>query len=198
MPTASDGRGPTWRGKFVVSWAGMRGIVTLAAALSVPTLGANGTAFPFRDLIMFIAFGVIVVTLVGQGLTLPIFIRAWDVTSDEDPVLVRAQARVAAAQAGIDHLQKIEVDFTSPTHGNVAGRIRAYYESRLDHDRAGSANVGDPTVAGDAHLLYRELRRGAYEAERTALAKLRTSGAISDAAYRELEWDLDLAVAQLF
>lgn len=198
LPSMAPGSqtGPTWRGKFVISWAGMRGIVTLAAALSVPTLGANGEPFPFRDLIILIAFAVIVVTLVGQGLTLPILIRAWDVTSDEDPARAQAEARILAAEAGLAFLKKSEIEFQTATHWDVAGRIRSYYESRLDHDRADIAS-DDPTADGTAHTLYREMRRGAYEAERAALVRLRRSGEITDEAYRELEWDLDLAVARL-
>lgn len=196
--SGSAARGPSREERFVLAWAGMRGIVTLAAALSIPTVGANGAPFPFRALILFIAFGVIVVTLVGQGLTLPIFIRMWGVTSDEDPELELAHARIVAAQAGLDHLVNSELTRKTHIHLDIAGRIRSYYENRMNYDSA-NASQGDGSDSRDANAreLFREMWTSAYDAERGALVSLRRSGQISDETYRQLEWGIDLAVSRL-
>lgn len=79
-------RNPGWRGPIVLGWAGMRGVVSLAAALSIPLLLKNGDSFPHRNLILFITFIVILVTLVFQGLTLPMVIRKMKLTDDIDGV----------------------------------------------------------------------------------------------------------------
>jgi CPA1 family monovalent cation:H+ antiporter len=182
---------PDWRWRFIISWAGMRGIVTLAASLALPE------HFPQRDLVVFLAFVVIVVTLVGQGLTLPLFIRRWNVVDDEDADAAMARARVAASQAGLDALVKAEIGFVTPTHWDVAGRLRSFYESRLSHDQVHAADEdANPDDALD-HKIYRELRLAAYTAEREALRRLRIAGELSDEIYRRLEWDIDLAESRL-
>lgn len=198
LPSGSGAHGQRWHGRFVVAWSGMRGIVTLAAALSIPTLDANGAPFPFRNLILFIAFGVIVVTLVGQGLTLPFFIRTWKVTTDEDPQCEIARARLAAAQAGLDHLRDREAAFATAAHADIAGRIRSYYENRMTYDRSKTTSpASTETSDGDASVLFREMWTGAYDAERAALLALRLTGQIGDDTYRQLEWGIDLAVSRL-
>ena len=99
---------PGWQGPLVLGWAGMRGVVSLAAALSVPLL-ANGQAFPQRNLILFITFVVILVTLVVQGLTLPLIVRFTKVAEleDRDPLEEQeASVRLHLRTAAVKHLQK--------------------------------------------------------------------------------------------
>ena len=120
---------PGWQGPLVLGWAGMRGVVSLAAALSVPLL-ANGHAFPQRNLILFITFVVILVTLVVQGLTLPLIVRLTKVAGLEDrPPLEEQEAgvRLHLRQAAVKHLQRQyptelqanELDCSPPAaHGN--------------------------------------------------------------------------------
>ena len=98
---------PGWQGPLVLGWTGMRGVISLAAALSVPLL-ANGQDFPQRNLMLFITFMVILVTLVFQGLTLPLFIRFTKVDELEDPIPAEEQeasVRLQMRQAAVAHLQ---------------------------------------------------------------------------------------------
>ncbi|GAC1452546.1 MAG: hypothetical protein PVSMB8_11750 [Vulcanimicrobiaceae bacterium] len=175
----------------------MRGIVTLASALAIPYVTSSGQAFPNRPLILFLAFCVIVVTLVGQGLTLPYFIRRWNVRDTQDPALPRARARVYTAHAGIAELIAREGSFESPAHWEVAGRLRSYYEQRVNHFQAHVDGVPDPLADAAQHTIDRELRRATYTAERRALTELRRSGDIDDQTYRDIEWDIDLAESRL-
>jgi Na+/H+ antiporter len=193
----NEGPDPPWQQVFVLSWAGMRGIVTLAAALALPETTQAGQLFPDRDLVVFLAFAVIVVTLLGQGLTLPFLIRVWNVRDDEDPSAALAVARVAAARAGRDHLASLEPQFTTSVHWEVAGRIRAYYEQRMSHYEAHVAQTKDVDADALEHQIDRDLRRATYEAERVALVELRRTGGITDEAFRDLQWDIDLAEQRL-
>jgi hypothetical protein len=163
---------PTVGGGVAISWCGMRGIVTLAAALALPA------AFPARDLIVFSAFCVVLGTLVLQGMTLRPLLRRIRLPRDSSVEREGALARTEAARAALEALDgQRESD---------AGRLlRQVYEARL---AAHGAPV-DPTG-----LV--ELRRRALAAERTRLADLRRSGAIGDDAFHMIEEELDWAQAE--
>jgi Na+/H+ antiporter len=181
---------------FIMGWAGMRGIVSLAAALSLPDTVAAGAPFPARDLILFVTFAVILVTLLGQGLTLPWFIR-WLKVVDADPGdQPLAMARVRVAQAALSRLAQLESTFESTAHWEVAGRLRAKYEEEAVHY---AAHMDGSLVAGDVehHDLERQLVRETIEAERAALADLRNGGEIGDALFRDLQYQIDLAEQRL-
>lgn len=193
-----EGAPPTWQSLFVLSFAGMRGIVSLAAALAVPELMPSGAPFPDRPLILFITFVVILASLVGEGLVLPGMIRWFGATlgSDEDAERALAAARAQTAGAARERLRALEATFDSAAEWEVAGRLQAAYEDRETHYRAhadGSAS-GDDT---QQHEIERRLRAEAHAAERRALLELRRTGAITNEAYRSLEWDLDLAESHL-
>jgi len=184
----------TWRGMVVMSWAGMRGIVTLAAALALPAATRDGTPFPGRDLILFLAFVTIVVTLVGQGLTLPFIMRKLDVVEDQDDGTDIARGRVGAAVAARERLRELEADFESVEEWTIAGRLIAELDQRIDHFGR-DAGAGLDGVA--AHERDLALRRELYGVERAALSKMRHSGEITDRAYRDLTYEIDLAEARL-
>jgi CPA1 family monovalent cation:H+ antiporter len=169
-----------WSG-VVVSWCGMRGIVTLAAALALPA-EADGAPFPARDLMVLTAFCVVLGTLVIQGLTLRPLLTAVDL-HDDDPVGREvARARSAAARAA---LGAIDGD-TSPE----AHFLRREYERLL-------VEPGESGTGGDARLPADPLRERALAAARDAVSELRRSGEIGDAAFHTLEEDLDWAELDL-
>jgi monovalent cation/hydrogen antiporter len=162
---------PTVGSGLIVSWAGMRGIVSLAAALALPS------AFPYRDLIVLAAFSVVLGTLVIQGLTLKPLLRALDLR-DDDPVgrELRA-ARERAFRAGLASLAHDE----SP----VADALRQEFTTHLESERAG----GDaPSTTRAAHG---DLHRAAIEAARQAVLDMRTNDEIGDDAFHQMEEELD-------
>jgi CPA1 family monovalent cation:H+ antiporter len=185
---------PAW--SFVAGWAGMRGIVSLAAALSMPDYVSGGAPFPARDLILFITFVVILVTLLGQGLTLPWIIRRFNVVDADVGDTPRAMARVRVAQAAIQALVVLEPTFQTTAHWEVAGRLRAKYEEHVAHFTAHvDGSVGDGDIA--QHDLERQLIRATIDAERVALDDLRHAGEIGDEIFRRMQYDIDLAESRL-
>ncbi|HEY0613493.1 MAG TPA: Na+/H+ antiporter [Candidatus Elarobacter sp.] len=191
-----EGPDPPWRWVFVLGTAGMRGIVSLAAALALPETVGNGVPFPQRDLILFITFVVILVTLVGEGLALPWLIRRWNIKDAEDAGRVVAAARVRVAESVRDHLRTLESTFESTAEWEVAGRLSADYEQRVTHYTAHADGL-EPEDDARMHEIERCLRREAYDAERRVLQAMRRAGEVTDDVYRHLEWDLDLAESRL-
>jgi Na+/H+ antiporter len=181
---------------FILGWSGMRGIVSLAAALSLPDVVSAGAPFPARDLILFITFAVILVTLLGQGLTLPWFIRRFHVSEADGVDRPRALARVRVAQAALHRLTELEVSFASTAHWEVAGRLRSKYEEQVQHF---NARIDGSLVDGDIeqHDLERLLIRETIDAERAALDELRYAGDIGDEVFRRMQYDIDLAESRL-
>ncbi|HWG79443.1 MAG TPA: Na+/H+ antiporter [Stellaceae bacterium] len=168
---------PTVRGGLIVSWSGMRGIVTLAAALALPLGGAGAAGFPFRDLIVLTAFIVVLGTLVIQGLTLrPVL--GWLDLRDDDPVGREvARARDAAFRAALEAL-----DGDTSTE---AKWLRKEYTAMLR--QAGDAADPRAPIA----LPADDLRRRAIAAARAAVSDLRRRGEIGDDAFHRLEEQLD-------
>jgi Na+/H+ antiporter len=162
---------PTIHGGVVIAWCGMRGIVTLAAALALPE------GFPYRDLIVFAAFGVVMGTLVLQGMTLRPLLARLTLTRDDSVTEEIALARRAAAQAALDVLGVPSDD---------AGLLLArHYQARLEE-----------TPGGDVTGVE-ALRRRALAAERICVIQLRHAGRIGDDAYHVVEEELDWAEAAL-
>lgn len=189
------GRSTSAAWAFVLGWSGMRGIVSLAAALSLPDSVAAGAPFPARDLILFITFAVILVTLLGQGLSLPWFVRALGVVDADAGEQPRARANVRVAEAALGRLVELESSFVSAAHWEVAGRLRARYEEQVQHFNAridGSRN--DDAVQ---HDLERLLVRHTLDAERAALDDMRHAGEIGDEVFRRLQYEIDLAESRL-
>jgi CPA1 family monovalent cation:H+ antiporter len=190
-----EGPDPPWQWVFVLSTAGMRGIVSLAAALALP-LTVGGAPFPQRDLILFVTFVVILVTLVGEGLAMPWLIRRWEIRDADDDGKAVAAIRVRVAEAVRDHLRTLEASFSSTAEWEVAGRLHADYEQRMAHFGAHADGV-EPVDDALQHDIERRLRREAYDAERRTLHALRSSGEMTEDVYRNLQWDLDLAESRL-
>ena len=167
----------------------MRGAVSLAAALALPLRTDAGTAFPGRDLIVFLTFSVIVVTLVGQGLTLPYVIRLIGLEDDGLEDREDAEARVHAAEAALARLQElVEEDWV---RDDTIERVRGSYRFRTDRFRA-RLDDGDDGALESRSQDYQRLRRELLEAERRALGELRRTGAISNDVWLRVGRDLDL------
>jgi len=162
---------PTLGSGLVISWAGMRGIVSLAAALALPS------EFPYRDLIVLTAFSVVLGTLVIQGLTLKPLLRALDL-HDGDPVGRELHsARERALAAGLASLADDE--------SAVAFAVRQEFTAHLTHASA------DPDADGQPRSTHSELHRGALHAARQAVHAMRASAEIGDDAFHQIEEELD-------
>ena len=170
---------------LVLSWAGMRGVVTLAIALSLPA----GGPFPARDALIIVTLTVIVFTLLGQGLSLPWLIRRLHLAGDPGLRAEEASARqrlLEAATGRIDQLYPVW-----PGHRPLLDQLRDTYRHRSEHIE----RQRDPSAAdgGDRELIeHREIRRTVIDSEREALMRLRAEGEISDDVLRNLERELDL------
>jgi NhaP-type Na+/H+ or K+/H+ antiporter len=179
--------------RLVTGWAGMRGAVSLAAALAIPAQVDGGGGFPQRDLIVFVVFCVIVVSLLGQGLTLGPLIRRTGLGRDAaDDAADEARARGAAAEAALARLEELERDDDDQ---RALERLRELYEARLGHARAPAGAQGDEERE---HVeAFERLREELLRAERGAVIELHGRGEISEDALRSLERDLDLQEARL-
>jgi Na+/H+ antiporter len=179
--------------RLVAGWAGMRGAVSLAAALAIPATVHGGGAFPQRNLIVFVVFCIILIGLLLQGLTLPLLIKATGLGGgDEDLQEAEARGRAATAEAALQRLEELDGE-----RGDEAAtrRLRELYETRLEHSRAPLDERGDEDRA---HLeSFVTLREELLRAEREALLGLHDRGEISEEAVRVLERDLDLQEARL-
>jgi monovalent cation/hydrogen antiporter len=183
---------PGWPVVTVIGWAGMRGVVTLALALAIPTEVDGGGPFPDRNLVVFLSFSVIVVTLVGQGLTLPWVIRRLGVGADDDgPAGDARKALARLSEVALDHLDALdpEADGVPP---ELLERLRERYRSRLAHlDQAGDEDRPDGTRA------YVELVHDLLGAQREELRRLRSEGRVTAEVARRLFHDLDVEETRL-
>jgi Na+/H+ antiporter len=182
--TQQRARRQDWRFRMIVAWSGMRGSVSLAAALALPA------DFPQRDVVLFLTFAVIFTTLVLQGLTLPALIRRLEVRDDgaeEREDLAGRRAAVEAALAAIE-----ELDAREWTREDTADRMRRMYEYRRSRlaARAGETDDGD----GYEHrsLKYQKMVRQVLDAQRAEIVRLRNAGEISNEVMHRLERELDL------
>ena len=173
---------PPWRAVVIVGWSGLRGVVSLAAALALPA------GFPQRDLVLLFTFVVILVTLVGQGLTLPAVIRALGLAPEEDPAHAEAHARALTAEAALSRLDELASEW--PGHKELIDSLRAQYEHRASH--AELKHSEEPGAAEKELLEHAQIRRELIEAERRAAFDLHERAVIDDKLLRRLERDLDL------
>jgi len=179
----------SWRGAIFISWTGMRGALSLAAALALPLETDAGAPFPGRELIIFLTFSVILATLVVQGLTLPAVIRGLRLEDDGSDEREDAKARIHAGDAALARLEElIEEEWVRE---DTAERIRGAYRFRTDRFRARLDAESDGAIEARSQDFQR-LRHELLNAERDALASLRQSGVISDDVWRRVARDLDL------
>src|SRR5215218_8807901 len=171
----------TWKGRMVVGWAGLRGAVSLAAALALPA------DFPARDQLLFITFVVILVTLVLQGLTLPAVIRWSGVHDDGAEAREELLARRRATEAALEHLDELEA--LEWTRDDTVERMRGMYRYRTDRLAARDTDDG-----GFEHRSrkYQKMVRSVLDAQRRAVVELRNRGEISNDVMHRIERELDL------
>ncbi len=186
---------PTWQQITVLGWAGMRGVVSLAGALALPITMPNGQPFPGRDLILFITFGVILCTLVLQGLTLPVLIDELNVRETVDEKLEERRLRRKMAQQAITHLESNHS--AGSVHDDVLSYVKNTYELRINELngmlRATNTSERPAELYQQAIRLQLEL----LTVERTVLSEQRKHSLLDDEKLRKMEQELDLEAARL-
>ncbi len=182
-----------WRQRFIGGWVGMRGSVSIAAALALPRETDSGAAFPERNLIIFLTFAVLFATLVGQGLTLGPLIRWLGVEDDETEEREEVAARVRLAEAAIARVE--ELSGADWVRDDTLDRVRALYDYR--RRRFGAIGDGDGTEYEERTGAYIRLMYELFDAQREELIGLRNRGEISDEVRRRVERDLDLEESRL-
>jgi CPA1 family monovalent cation:H+ antiporter len=185
---------PSWRAVMIVAWTGMRGVVSLAAALALPATIQSGAAFPARELIVFLTFAVILATLVAQGLSLPPLIRFLHLQEDRTAEREECEARLKANHAALARLD--EIAGTREVDQDIMQRLRIEYEDRIRQLEETEREDGETSH----HLFSREYERLSHEAlraERQVILKLRNNSVINDEVLRRIQRDIDLAEARL-
>ncbi len=186
---------------FAVAWIALRGIVSLAAALALPlTLADQTTPFPSRDLIQFITFGVILFTLVAQGLTLPTLIRALALKDDDIDQHEEALARLEAAHAALARLEVLA--FTDEGAADLIAKVREPYDQRVQYLSALTGRLQSISAADRFEVMPTcrttdEVLSYAITAEREMLINLRDAGTISDEVLRRVQQELDFQEAKI-
>jgi monovalent cation/hydrogen antiporter len=180
---------PPWRQVFFLAFVGIRGVVSLAAALAIPLTTLAGTPFPYRDLILFVTFGVIVVTLIGQGLVLPGVVRWLGLGSHaaeerEREHAAELSARVEALNVAQNRLDRLAAE------GRIAPEVLAILRAR-HHDRVGRL-PRSPSDGFETASAVAEIRSDLIAAEREFIYRLLREGKITDEARRRIERELDL------
>ena len=190
---------PTWQALVVVGWTGLRGVVSLAAALALPLETERGLPFPYRSLVLFLTLSVILATLVAQGLTLRPLIRALGLPEDHTSEEEELNARIHSTERVLDRLVKLDEQQAAPAV--VLERVRGYYEDRLAALRAQleveagteSAERPDAFQSVAEQRVWWELAR----VERESVVELRRNRQIGDEAMRQIERDIDLLEARI-
>jgi monovalent cation/hydrogen antiporter len=182
---------PESRHIFVIGWTGMRGVVSLAAALALPTVLADGSPFPHRNLIVCLTFCVILVTLVLQGLTLPPLIRILGLAGGEGPDCEELEARRIVTQAAMSHLESAKARDNDKSN--------EVYEDLVNHYSQRLASLKVDTTPGEVtdHERHLELSLEALRIERETAIRLRNEGRINDTVLRRIERELDLSETRL-
>jgi Na+/H+ antiporter len=186
---------PPWQFVAFIAWSGMRGGVTLAAALAIPLSTDSGAPFPDRSLIVFLAFCVVLATLVVQGLSLPGVVKLLGLEEDDAAeAREEAKARIRAAEAAIERLDElVDEGWVRP---DTAERTRAQYNFRSNRFRARFDESDDGEIE-ERSLAYQRLRRELLDAERGAVLALRNEGKISEDVMLRVQRDLDLEDSRL-
>src|SRR6266700_3203294 len=185
---------PAWQHVTIVAWTGMRGVVSLAAALALPFTFENGSPFPGRDLILFLTFVVILATLVVQGLSLPTIIRWLGVEDDGSADREERLARLKANQAALARVN--EIAKADNIDDEIVHRIRSEYEDRIAQLEEAEHGV-ERNSRGLFSAEYEKLSREALLTERQTILNLRNERVISDEILRIIQRDIDLAEARV-
>jgi len=175
--------------RLIMAWSGMRGAVSLAVALALPMSIADGSDFPHRDLILFLTFAVIFVTLVMQGLTLPTLIRRLGVGDEEPEGDEEIRARMMASKAAIAQIDAL--DGEDWTREDTVQRMRGLYEYRAQRFAAQLGKIEDDGYE-DRSRAYEQMVLLVLQAQRDALVRMRREGKLSNEALNRILRELDL------
>ena len=196
VPGGLASREPVQPGNVaLIAWMGMRGAVSLAAALALPTATDAGEPFTERPLILFITFCVILFTLVVQGLSLPLLIRAIRVDTDDGEEFEENKARKLAARAALDRLERLAEE--EWTRNDTIERMQGMYRYRYDRFAARFSEEADGDAIESRTSDYLRIVASVLEAQRETLDDLRRDGAISAEVMRRVEHELDLEEGRL-
>jgi CPA1 family monovalent cation:H+ antiporter len=195
-PVGAITTGEDWRERLLIGWSGMRGAVSLAAALALPLELDSGAPFPERDLLIYLTVAVIIGTLVLPGLTLPALARRLGLGSRQPWSPDEAVARLAAAQAALDRIDELEQS-GEPVPDTALERMRELYRARFARCIASLSGEGEPVPIENPLEGYRRWRRDVIDRERQAVQRLREEGRLKGDVYRRIERDLDLDEARL-
>ena len=185
---------PPWQYPTLIGWAGLRGAVSLAAALALPLTIDSGDRFPQRSLVIYLTFCVILATLVFQGLTLPAVIRWLRLEDDGVSEKEETKARIHAAEAALGRLEELAAE--DWVREDTAERMRGAYRFRASRFAARFDDDDDGEIE-ERSQNYQRLRRELLDAERNAVQELRRQGRINDAVMNRVQRDLDLEDARL-
>jgi CPA1 family monovalent cation:H+ antiporter len=183
-------------GRTVIAWSGLRGAVSLATALALPLTTDAGDALPGRDLIVFITFAVVLVTVVGQGMTLPMLVRKLGIASagggggGDEEEQEELMARLTAAKAALAELDTVAGEGWADD--GTVDRARDHYRQRKQRYAARAGYLDDDGGAEDASQVRRQVLGRVHDAERQAIVDLRNEGRISNELMHRLERELDL------
>jgi monovalent cation/hydrogen antiporter len=184
---------PPWEAVMVISWTGMRGVISLAAALALPLTIEGGIPFAQRDLILFLTFCVILATLVVQGLSLPVLIRTLGLEDDGTAEREEIAGRIEVARAALERIDELADE--EWVREDTAERMRGFYNYRRSRFTARS-HGGEPEIE-DRSAAYQHFLRELLRAQRKSLVRLRDEGEIGDEAMHRIERDLDLEESRL-
>ncbi len=180
--------------RLVAGWSGMRGAVSLAAALALPLTTSTGQPFPHRHLIIFLTFAVILATLVGQGLTLPWLIRRLGLQRDDSETQEELRGRLRTTDVALARLEELAAE--EWTRDDTVERMRGLYQLRRRRLKARDGSLADDGTE-DRSLAYQRLVRELLEAQHREIVLLRNQGQISNEVMRRIEHDLDLEDSRL-
>ncbi len=184
---------PSWKPVFIVGWTGIRGAISLAAALALPLSLASGAEFPQRDLLIFITFFVILATLVVQGLSLPLIIRRLKLKDDGTTAREEAAARLEISQAALKRIEAIEGEKDAPAP--MLDQLEKDY--RRKRDKLSVIVAEGENSCRDYFRDDRRLQLDILQAEREELLNLRERGELHEDAARRIQYDLDLEEQRL-
>jgi Na+/H+ antiporter len=184
-----------WQERLLMGWSGMRGAVSLAAALAVPVTVGGGGTFPERDLILFLTFSAILATLVLQGLTLGPLISALRLKSEgEADKVEELETRLQGARAGLERLEQLDGERIP---SSAQERTREQYEERIRRYEAGIEAGGTTDEYAESSAAWRAWRRELIKAERETVLLKRDRGEVSPEVMRRVLRDLDLEELRL-
>lgn len=195
---ARKGDSSGWKGPLVISWAGMRGVVSLATALSIPLTTKSGAPFPLRDLIIFITFVVIFVTLVFQGLTLPFIVKWIGIKEVDEHTSEMAQLTAIKLQMDQLALDKLDNEYFADVQVNqFLYMFRNDLANKVDVMKNHENTEECRNLVNDGLFKSRDVLLDIYEEQRALLFQMRRDNSFSDEAIRKVEMELDMEESKI-